>query len=263
MEPKDNSAVENFFNGLPKEDKDIADIFQEEKKPEGTIPEKGGGESGEDDNEPRKNRRHRRLEEKLQQEREANIALNERIRLLTEAERFSQETGGEVDPRLLKVFGTSDEGKELSKIFTDIRAEDRKIAAQQALAEFQAIQERAQSEQREYEKFIDESLEWLEDEHNIDLTSDAPAARKARRELLELVESLSPKDAEGTITGFADFGSTFDLYQRTKAESKSNPTADRRKEISSNSMERPAGSPSGTPKQITPGFHGWKRDYGI
>lgn len=261
MQP--DNAVDKFFKDLPSEDKQERDIFNE-KKPETEVPAKGEEEGKKEmgDDDPRKNRRHRRLEDQLQRERESNIALNERLKAKTEAERFAKEV--DIDPRISKMFDASEVGREnalrLSEVMSDMTAK----AKADAIAEMEERTARVHSEQKEFESYIDTELEHLEDTHDVDLTSDAPAARKARREFLEMVQSLSPKDAEGTITGYADFESAFELYKKTKQEQKSSPAVDRAKEIASRSMQRPGGgSESASTQKTTPGFRGWMKDFNI
>lgn len=243
------NEVDKFFEGIPKDAATILEPVAEEKK---DLPEEG---------ESHKNRRHRRLEEQLQRERESNIALNERVKTLAEVAKISKESNGEIDPRLLRAFGTSEEGKEATKIFSEVLQEMTEKAKAEALEEFENKQVEAQKQEKEYESFIDAQLENLEDEHNIDLTSDSPQARKTRREFLELVQDLSPKDESGTITGYADFESTFDVYQKTLP--KSTDSTNRAKEIASRSMQRSGQDTSSATQQYTPGFHGWKRDFNI
>lgn len=257
------SEIDTFFEGLPSEDKKVADVFNDKPAPaEGAKPEEKPEEGeSEEQKEVRLNRRERRLQAKLQAERESNIALNERLKTLAEVERTVKETAGEIDPRLIRVFGTSDEAKEVARHFTEILAETKESAREEALKEIEQRQAAIQSEQKEYESFIDSQLEAIEDQYNVDITSDTPAARKARREFLEMVEQLSPKDQDGTITDYADFGSTFDIYQKTRTEQKADNS--RNKEIASKSMQRSGQNGVGAQPQITPGFRGWERDFGI
>ncbi len=267
MEPKKESAVDAFFNSLPDQDNTRADIF-DEGKPQApaavtTTPEKGEGEGeGGEGGEPRKNRRHRRLEEKLQSEREANIALAERVKVLAEVGKVSRET--EIDPRLVRAFGATEDGKptELTRLMNDIILDNRDQAKTLALKEFESRQAEAQKKQAEFDKFVGDELEYLEDQYKTDLTSDAPAARKARREFLELVQKVSPKDDNGEITGWADFDTTFDLYQKTKSDKAAPSSVEKQKEIAARTMQRP-GSGQGEPPQPTPGFFGWKKDLRI
>lgn len=269
MNPKEQgSVVDDFFNSLPSEDNTRVDIFEKDTPPAqaaAPAPEKGEGapaEGGEGD-EPRKNRRHRRLEEKLQAERESNIALAERVKVLSEVEKFTKEHGGEVDPRLVRAFGLGEDGKpsELTRLMNDVILDTRQAAKKEALAEIEARQQEAQKKQKEFEGFIDSEFEYLEEEYKVDLTSNAPAARKARREFLDLVQSVSPKDESGEMTGWADFDSTFRLYQKTQ-KAPASPTADRQKEIAARTMQRP-GAGNGEPPKPTPGFFGWKKDFRV
>jgi hypothetical protein len=254
--------IDKFFEDLPTEDKKVADIFEDKKPTEeaGKTEEKPEEGETEEQKEVRLNRRERRLQAKLQAERESNIALNERLKTLAEVEKTVKETAGEIDPRLIRVFGTSDEAKEVARHFTEILAETKESAREEALREIEQRQIGIQEEQKEYESFIDSQLESLEDQHNIDLTSDSVQARKTRREFLEMVEQLSPKDSDGTITDYADFGSTFDIYQKTHQEPKVDNS--RQKEVASKSMQRSAQNGS-SESQRTPGFRGWEKDLGI
>lgn len=230
------NEVEKFFEELPSEDKKIADVFEEKKEPV-VVPEKDKEET-EDEGEVRKNRRHRRLEEQLDRERASNIALNEVIKNLSEEKKFKLDSGndGATDPRLVEVFGSTDEGKKIAKHFGEILEEKTAQAREAAVRELEERQEKVIQEQKQYESVIDSELESLEDKYNIDLTSNAPQANKARREFLEMVQKLSPKDEDGTITEYADFDSTFEIYQQTKQEKSS--SNERQKEIASKSMQR-------------------------
>lgn len=261
-ENMDHNEVDKFFGNLPSEDKREQDIF-DEKNRDAQVPAASEKKADEDDGgEGRKNRRHRRLEDALQRERDSNIALNERIKVLAEQKSYERESARDaaIDPRLTKVFGDNDVGKEIARSFSEILNDTKEEARERALQEFEERQVQGIQEQRQYESFIDDQLESLEETHNIDLTSDAPKARKARREFLEMVQNLSPKDEDGTITGYADFGATFDQYQRVAAQDK--PDASRQKEIAAKSMQRSA-QPASAGNQVTPGFRGWQKDYNL
>ncbi len=259
MENKPNQ-VDEFFAQLPTEDKEsVADIF-DEKKPETapeTQPEPKDDIDPEKAHESVKDRRHRRLEQRLQSEREANIALNERVKTLSEMEKFSQEHSDQIHPDIAKMFDSSDVGKENAMRLSKVIYETQQKAKEDALREMEERQDSAVKEQKEYENLIDNELESLEDQYNVDLTSDSPKARKMRREFLELVQELSPKDQNGDITGYADFGSAFNVYQKTVTEEK--PDNTRRQEIAGRSMKRSTPNTE-IPLRRTPGFNGWRED---
>lgn len=227
------SEVEKFFSELPSENKSAEDIFGQDQKP--SVPEKVEGKVEEkSDEEVHKNRKHRRWESRLEERERELIAREARIQALQEKE--ENQMVDNTDARLLRVFGDSEQGKEIAYHFSQILAEKTAEAREQAIQEFENRQVKEYEEQRGYESFIDENLENLEDKYNIDLTSDSPKARKARREYLELVGKLSPKDEDGNITAYADFESTFEMYK--SSSEKPNESINRAKEIAGRTMQR-------------------------
>lgn len=243
------NQVDEFFKGIPNENEQPADVFG---SPPAAAPEK------EPEGEPIKNRRHRRIEAELQRERESNIALNERVKVLSEVEQFRNETIQEgLDPDLIEVFGPTEPGKKIAAIMQRKIADAVSLAEERAMNRFEQEQSRVIEEQKNYESQIDSELESLEDAHDIDLTSDSPAGRKNRRELLEMVQKFSPKDENGTITGYADFESTFEAWQAQQSK----PDVTRNKEIASKSMQRSQNVSAD--RQPTRGFRGWQQDYNL
>ncbi len=246
------NEIDEFFKGLPSTEKPIVQNPEtpEEGEQQVQIPE--------NTDEPRKNRRHRRLESQLQEEREARIRAEALLEASSESTRFSRETG-EVDPRFLAIYGDKPETHQAWKIQQEMLLDYKEQAKAEALDEIRNQQVVSQQQQREYESFIDSELEEIEDEFNIDVTSDAPAARKARREFLEMVHDASPKDENGEITAYADFPSVWEFYQLKQTKDKGST---RNREISSRTMARTNGASETAPK-ITPGFDGWRKDYGM
>ena len=251
-------TVNEFFNNLPKEDKTPdANIFG---APAGTPKEVVASKEDDEEavEESVKNRQHRRLEAKLQAEREANIALNERIKVLSEVEKFSKDNP-DVDPDIAKMFDASDVGKEnalrLSRKLSDIQTK----AEERALARIQELRESEAKEIEEAGDFIDTQLENLEDRFKVSFYG-SKKADALRNEYLQFVENISPKDASGEITDYADFESSFEAFQAL--QSKEKPDTSRQREIASRSMQR---SQSGAPvvKPRTPGWDGWKVDMGL
>lgn len=68
--------------------------------------------------------------------------------------------------------------------------------------------------QRESEvnNFIEESIESIEEDNNISLS------KKDRSEFLDLVQRLSPKNEDGDIVSFADFGTSFEIFKQIKSK---------------------------------------------
>lgn len=250
------SQIDEFFEGLPSEDKKELDT---EVKPDATEKVESV-DTPEKDDEPHKNRRHRRLEQQLATEREARIRAEALAEAHSEQSKFSKDTG-DVDPRWVRMYGDTPESREAWKLQQEILSDYKVQAKEEALQEVRQSQIESTRQQKEYESFIDSELEAIEDEYNVDMTSDAPAARKARREFLEMVHQASPKDEDGTITAYADFDSVWEFYQ-LKQSKKDKGSNDVQKNISSRTMSKNSGSTT-TEQTITPGFDGWRKDYGI
>lgn len=229
------NEVDKFFDELPTADKREADIFAAPKIEEKPEPVEG--------EEPHKNRRHRRLEEQLERERVSNIQLNERLKMLEEAKAVVEKEPGEIDDRLIDIFGSDDNGKAIAKRFSSYLEERDKKVRHESLAEIDAREDMEIQEQKGYESYIDSQLENLEDQYGIDLTSSDPRAEKTRAEFLELVGELSPKDENGTITSYADFGSTFNVYKNAYAKRND---ASRQKELASRTMQTSNGTSAPT-----------------
>jgi hypothetical protein len=224
------NEVDKLFSDLPTEDKEMQNIFDPEVKPEIPAPEAEVETKSEED-EPRKNRRHRRLEQQLQDEREARIRLEAQLETRSELSKFTEDVG-DVPSEWLSIYGgNSPEGIEQAKrawkLQQDLLDQATTRAKEEALREIEDRNKRSIQEQKQYESFIDSQLESIEDEFNVDVTSDSPAARKARREFLEMVQTLSPKDENGDITGYADFGATWEMYQLKRGQEKSSSTTSR------------------------------------
>jgi uncharacterized membrane-anchored protein YjiN (DUF445 family) len=223
--PQANSEVEKFFEELPTNDQKIDKLFD---APKSETPEKEVA-----DEETPNNRRERRLRQKLESERESAMALNERVRELTEkVSKYENVINSESDERLTQIFGDdTPEKKALAKLFSDILQDNAKQAEQKAI---DAIESRSQLEEAQVEiesRNIDEELDYLEETYGVDLTSDSSSAKKLRNNLIEAIETLSPKDRDGNIIEYADFDSTFQMIQSIR------PEPSRNKELSNRTMQ--------------------------
>ena len=224
--------------------------------PETALPEKAESAEVEETPEPRKNRHHRRLEKQLEEARIEAARAEARAQALLEMNVGKR--SDEVDPLLLQLYGSEERGKEAALIHQKLIDSAVEKAREQALQEFNANQSARLREEQEAQAAIDSAFETVEDTYNVDLTSNSPAARKARTEMLELLERLSPKDAEGNIKEYADMSAVYDVYQSTRKESAST----RQREAASRSMVK--GDVSPTPeRKPTPGMFGWRTDYGV
>lgn len=233
MPQEKKSAMEQFLGDIPVADQVKADDLFERPLVEETEPvveaepEKAAVAA---DDEPRKNRFHRRLEVKLQAEREANIALNERLKVLSETQRFAQDTGS-VDEKLINLYGDDEKGRAAAKLTQQLLNETKAQAREEALEAVRAEREKEAQEVASSQQELDTMLEDIEDEFNVDITSDTPEAKKARTGFYATLEKISPKNDKGEVTAYADPIATWEMYQQ-----RLQPKNNRAKELSSRSM---------------------------
>lgn len=157
--------------------------------------------------EPR-NRREKRLMEKLQSEREAAIALAAKLDAITQSQQTRTESS-QWEESIEKIYGNST--PELREATELLRASMKGLkdeAKREALAEYQRIRQEEQAVVSQAEKRIDSMLEEIEDEYNVDLSSGAH-----QTEFLKLIEKMSPKDSEGNIVEYADHHAVWEIYQ--------------------------------------------------
>ncbi len=205
---------------------------------------------------PKDNREARRAKKALQEEREANIFLNARVEALTEAQRFARETSTEnVDENLIRLYGNDEKGQLAAKITQDLLNKTKQDAREEALSAFREEQAQADQEIAKHRSELDEMLEDIEDEYNVDLTSDTPQALKARQGFYAALQKLSPKK-DGIVTDYADPLATWEYVQ-----SQQKPADTRAKDLGSRSMVR-SGS-SGDSKLEASATERYLKDAGI
>ena len=229
------SEINKFFEGLPSEDKQATDIFNDKAETPAVVPEKG-------EDEPKsKDRRYRRLEQKLQEERESNIALAERIRVLAELkeEQMSNRDNDDFDPELIELFGDNEAGKRVAQIFEKKLATVSERAKEEALRELSEARNYEEDLVNEYSNQIDEEFANIEDRYDVDLSGNDANSRKLRELYVNELQRRSHKDQDGNIDSYPDFEATFeDVLEKVK------PDNSRNKEIADKSMVR---SGQGTP----------------
>lgn len=263
----EHNEVDKFFAELPGEDKQVADIFAPEVPAggeQGANPENGSATLPPETEEEKvlKNRRILRLQSKLDREIEEHQREREE-RLRTEARLDAIASGKDqnlsVDERLTRLYGA--DNPEAARLHMELLRDVETKAEERAVQRMQEARHQEAEEQSRNESIITQELEALEDtDSNVDLTSNAPKARKLRAELLDLVGKLSPKDEQGNIIAYAPFDQAWDILKSRPAATA--PGAQRAKGISGLSMTR-GGVGTPAPKVPTPGFDGWKRDLGI
>ncbi len=202
------------------------------KNPEVFDPQVPAQEVREELPEDLKNRHIRRLEQKLQVEREASIAREARIEALSEAQKLRQDTsisGWEEKAR--RIYGNDKpENAAASDLLVQSIKEATDTAKREALEEARReYQERHQEEDREVSK-VQNTIEQIEDQYGVDFTSNA-SAREKGKEFKDLWYEFSPKDSNGDVIAYADPEKVFEIYQDRNS-------SNRAKDFSSRGMVR-------------------------
>lgn len=210
--------------------------LKDEADETGTDKETDKENPDEDEHEDKfkKNRHHRRLEKQLQDERDARILMEGKLKAIDE----NSNSSIQVDERLSRMYGTEEGGKEAALLHQQILNDEIAKAKKEIIDSVHEERVREQQEVKRQEEYIDSELESLEDDLGIDLTSNAPSAKKARNGFLEALMKLSPKDESGNIKEYADAGSAWEYYT-LKNPVKPSKTAQRQKELSSKGMDNP------------------------
>lgn len=181
-----------------------------------------------------KNRRHRRLEEKLQNEREANIYMASRLQALSETSKFLGENSADKHlDGIDRIYGTdSPEATAATELLKNALKGVESRATEKALEIFRKEQ-RANSEieNREVTR-VRSMIEDIEDTYNVDMTSKNPEAEKIQEGFRKTIEKLSPKDANGHIIEYADPHAAWEVFSERLKKRPDN----RAKDLSSRSM---------------------------
>lgn len=166
-----------------------------------------------------KDRRHRRLEAKLAAEREANIALNERLKTLAEVKQTDTE---DYLKNVERIYGTdSPEAQTATELLKNALKSVEDRAHQRALEDFRAERAQEKAEVSKEEDNLDSMLDELEDEHGVDLTS--TKAESTRKAFFTLLEKMSPKDSNGNIIAYADHNAVYDVFKEKLSKKPENP----------------------------------------
>ncbi len=184
--------------------------------------------------EPR-NRREKRLMEKIQSEREANIALAARLDAVTQSQNTRNSEEAEYLSVAERIYGTqTPELREATELLKTALMGVKDEAKREALEEYKKIRNEEQQAVSQAEGRLESMMEELEDEFNVDLSSGAHSA-----EFLKLLERMSPKDSQGNIVEYADHFAVYDIYQERMNRNKpANPA----KDMAARGMVQSAGS---------------------
>lgn len=217
------SEVDKLFEETNTEpsimDQPLVPEVKEEEKKEGPTDEELG---------EAKRRREKRLMDKLQAEREANIAMAARLEAISEAQKLKDSTDtSDYIKKVERIYGTdSPEATAATQLLADALKGVEERSTERALERFREEQRQAQESVKQEEQTLDGFVEEIEDSYNVTLT---PEMEKG---YFQLMEKLSPKDSDGNIVAYADPHSTWELFQEKIHKTRENPA----KAIASRSM---------------------------
>lgn len=233
--PNEQSAQEEFLKNL---EPDTKDPFAQEE-PTVVTPPEGEGEPAEPTAEEKFNRRERRLRDKLQTERESSIALAARLQAISEAQKARSESEpSEHLKSVERIYGMgSPEAIEATELLKTALKGVQERATQDAVERMREERKAEEAAVKAEETSLDSMVEDIEDVIGKDI--DQPT----RKAFFQMLEKLSPKDADGNITAYADHHAVWEELQARKK-----PADTRQKDLASRSMVRTGASPSSSVK---------------
>lgn len=183
-----------------------------------------------------KNRRERRLLEKLEAERQSSIRLNEELRQEREArQRQEASEAGDYLKDVERIYGTeSPEAREATEILKRTLLGLKESAKQEALQEIQQRQEVETRAVKEAESMLDDMVDEIEEVYGLALTE------QQQSDFYRLLERMSPKDRDGNILYYADHIAVWEDYQ-TRLKAQTNTAA---RDLASRSMTNSGSAPS-------------------
>ena len=181
------------------------------------------------------NRRERRLQAKLQAERESGIAMAARLEALTEASKLRGDTESASFEKLAeRIYGNqTPENAEATNLLINALKEVKETSKKEALEEFQNLQRQEREAVANEERNLDAMIEDIEDEFNI--TVDEPT----QKAFFQMLSKLSPKDSDGEIVAYAD---PIAVWEELKSKQTAAPNT-RAKDIAARSMVK-TGAPA-------------------
>lgn len=198
-------------------------------------PAKGEGDkSAEDEGEgngdlkPR-NRRERRLMERLSQERESSSFLAGKLEARTEASKSLSEESDYLK-NVERIYGTDSPEAQLA---TDLLK--KALVGMRDDAEQRAYNRLTEDRRKEADEFkaaqteLDNIVDEIEDEYGITLTE------PQERAFFTLLEKMSPKEKDGSVREYADTHAVWEVFQ-DKLKARPSTETNRAKDLSSRSM---------------------------
>lgn len=208
---QENNSVQQFLNDIPTEDNAPSILDEKIEFPGTETREAPAPEKGEPTNRAKERRRFREWEERLAEREQALIRQEERYKALEELKR--QSAPQDVPVEWLRIHGDSPESREAWRYNQELLTQKVKEAREELQATFRAEREQEIRAERQAAQELEDGISSLEEEYSIDLSSNSPAARKARADYLEALTAISPKDRDtGEIKDYGDPHAAYELY---------------------------------------------------
>lgn len=203
----------------------------EENKNEIGEVEGNDDESGED-GKPR-NRRERRLMQRLQAERESSMFLAGKLEARTEAQKSVTEEEDYLKT-VEQIYGNDTPEKQIATELLKKAIVGARDDAERRVYE-RVVRERQEesSAETQAEKELDSIIERIEDEHGVSLTE------TQERAYFQLLERMSPKDRNGTVIEYADSEAVWEVFKDRLSKK---PADTRARDMSSRSMTQSGSS---------------------
>jgi len=173
-----------------------------------------------------RNRRERRLAERLKAERESSIALAAKLEVLTNNRNETPDK--DYLKSIERIYGTdSQEAQDATELLKNALRGVEERATENALAKFREEQAATQQATAKESKALDSMIEDIEDDYNVELSG--PQGETTRKAFFKLLERMSPKDSDGNVTQYADHRAVWETLkaQHPKQESRARDIATR------------------------------------
>jgi len=151
---------------------------------------------------------------------------------------FVKETKPEDDDYYVRLIG-NDTPEKVAMIKEAQRREERQlqIAEERAFNRLSSEKQKEIESERQAEKELETALDDIEENYDIDITSNDPVAKKTRVDFLKFVERIAPKNRAGEISEYPDMSQAFETFQEMRKTAKPESRA---KDLSARSMSRSA-----------------------
>lgn len=110
-------------------------------------------------------------------------------------------------------------------------------ARDEALDYFQKREAQAKELERQADDALEEAFDGIEETYGVDLSSNAPQARKTRADFVSFVQRIAPKNANGEVTEYPDLSESFDIFRNLNRTQQA-PSNSKAKDIASRGMSR-------------------------